>query len=130
MKIEAGMYVRTKNGLIAKCISVNNYIKKYVFDDNVSWEYEYYEEVYFDSWEEFVSENLKKYSFELIDLIEAGDYVNGRKVDDISLIEDVYFVKIKVSNTNNYDYLPEHLIEDIVTKEQFNLVKYHKKRAE
>ena len=51
--------------------------------------------------------------------------LNGREK-----IEDVYFVKIKVSNTNNYDYLPEHLIEDIVTKEQFNLVKYHKKRAE
>ena len=32
--------------------------------------------------------------------------------------------KTKVSNTGNYDYLPEHLIEDIVTKEQFESMKY------
>lgn len=135
MELKEGMYVRTKNGLIAKCISVDNYTKKHIFDDNVSWEYEYYEEVSFDSWEEFVSENLKKYSFELIDLIEEGDYVNGYKVLDVT---EQY---IKLNNPKlNYNCIEfERIfknkyscisIEDIVTKEQFNLVKYHKKRAE
>ena len=63
-------------------------------------------------------------SFNIIDLIEVGDYVNGKRVDEIALIEDVWFVKTKVSNIDNYDYLPERLIEDIVTKEQFQNCKY------
>lgn len=60
----------------------------------------------------------------IIDLIEVGDYVNGKKVDKISFIYGEYYIKTKVSNTGNYDYLPEHLIEDIVTKEQFESMKY------
>ena len=69
-------------------------------------------------------ENIDRASFNIIDLIEVGDYVNGKRVDEIALIEDVWFVKTKVSNIDNYDYLPERLIEDIVTKEQFNSMKY------
>lgn len=67
---------------------------------------------------------ILKASFNIIDLIEVGDYVNGKIVDEIALIEDVWFVKTKVSNIDNYDYLPERLIEDIVTKEQFQNCKY------
>ena len=128
------MYVRTKNGLIAKCISVNNYTKKHVFDDNIFWDYEYYEEVSSDNWEEFVSEDLKKYSFELIDLVEVGDYVNGYKVWDVTEQD------IKLNNPKlNYNCIEfERIfkdkyscisIEDMVTKEQFNSVKYHKRRV-
>lgn len=134
MELKEGMYVRTKNGLIAKCISVNNYTKKHVFDDNIFWDYEYYEEVSSDNWEEFVSEDLKKYSFELIDLVEVGDYVNGYKVLDVT---EQY---IKLNNPKlNYNCIEfERIfkdkyscisIEDMVTKEQFNSVKYHKRRV-
>lgn len=65
-----------------------------------------------------------KASDDLIDLIEVGDYVNSRKVDKIAFVDGEYYIKTKVSNTGNYDYLPEHLIEDIVTKEQFESIKY------
>ena len=68
--------------------------------------------------------NVLKVSENIIDLIEPGDYVNGRKVDKIAFVDGDYYIKTKVSNTGNYDYLPEHLIEDIVTKEQFESMKY------
>lgn len=67
---------------------------------------------------------ILKSSFDPIDLIEEGDYVNGERVDEIALIEDIYYIKTRVSNTNNYNYLPEHLIKNIVTKEQFEAMKY------
>ena len=74
--------------------------------------------------------NVLKVSENIIDLIEPGDYVNGRKVDKIAFVDGDYYIKTKVSNTGNYDYLPEHLIEDIVTKEQFESVKYEVKENE
>ena len=67
---------------------------------------------------------ILKSSFNPIDLIEVGDYVNGKKVDKIAFVDGEYYIKTKVSNTGNYDYLPEHLIENIVTKEQFEAMKY------
>ena len=66
-------------------------------------------------------------SFNIIDLIKIGDYVNGRKVNKIAFVDGDYYIKTKVSNTGNYDYLSEHLIEDIVTKEQFESIKYEVK---
>lgn len=92
MKLEKGMYVRTSKGKIRK-FEGNNSMARVPF--------------------------MIKCSYNIIDLIEIGDYVNGKKVDRISFIEDTYYIKTKVSNTNNYDYLPEHLIETILTKEQY-----------
>ena len=59
-----------------------------------------------------------------IDLIEVGDYVNGKEVTEIMKDEkgnvtDVLFTEEVESQS--YSLLP---IKDIVTKEQFNSVKY------
>ena len=112
MKIEEGMYVRTKKGEISK-------IKWITFQ---RWEGINTVEATFnlENGDILMYPNDKfKASYNIIDLIEVGDYVNGKKVDRISFIEDTYYIKTKVSNTNNYDYLPEHLIETILTKEQY-----------
>ena len=71
MKLEERMYVRTKDGLIDKviidykgcCNSPNCNCK------HVSCKHNYYDE-----------ENIIKASYNIIDLIEVGDYVNGYKV--------------------------------------------------
>ena len=104
MELKVGMYIRTRDENISKI----KYINKFIYTDKQRYGKHYIEKA---------SENI-------IDLIEVGDYVNGKRVDEIALIEDVWFVKTKVSNIDNYDYLPERLIEDIVTKEQFNSMKY------
>lgn len=57
----------------------------------------------------------------IIDLIEVGDYVNGYYA------EDVFDTYIYVATGTNYFQSPtiyEQDIKSIVTKEQFNSVKY------
>ena len=108
-KLEVGMYVRTKNNPyipseIAQIIKMDD---KYIYldidkDSNVVWEYPEY---------------IKKASHNIIDLIEAGDYVNGWKVlywtDGTKIIDDGY-----ASDLNKIK------IKSIVTKEQFVQMAY------
>ena len=60
---------------------------------------------------------VDNFSDNLIDLIEVGDYVNGYRVTY------VYPNLIKVDSTDIWEIHP-HDIKSIVTKEQFNSVKY------
>ena len=129
MELKEGMYVRTEKG-IAKYLGLGkdvltindkHYANQHLFDDYI-----------FDvghDWgdtlnnEEF--KNIDKYiekepSNNLIDLIEVGDYVNGYKVIY------VYPNLIKVDSTDIWEIHPRD-IKQIVTKEQFNSVKYEVK---
>ena len=69
-------------------------------------------------------ENIDKPSFNIIDLIEVGDYVNGEKVTSAEPIDkndtDRYL------GFGDYDYYihDSEDIENVVTKEQFNSMKY------
>ena len=118
MELREGMYIRSKDKrgnqfvrIIVELPNVPVYGSIVVDKDihNVKW---------------VSKKNVLKASNSIIDLIKVGYYVNGKKVDRISFIEDTYYIKTKVSNTNNYDYLPEHLIETILTKEQFENMAY------
>lgn len=117
-ELKVGNYIRTKdkNGIqyIRKIVDLPKdtrygsiIVDKYIH--NVKW---------------VSKKNVLKASYEKMDLIKPGDYVNGKKVDKIAFVDGEYYIKTKVSNTGNYDYLPEHLIENIVTKEQFESMKY------
>ena len=118
-EINVGDYVRTKKG-IAKILGRINEPDNYYFKMLIT---DKYLEIHDDT--EYIHDlDIIKSSKNIIDLIEVGDYVNGKKVDEISLIEDTYYIKTKVSNTNNYDYLPGHLIKTILTKEQFESMTY------
>lgn len=108
MKLKEGMYVRTKDGFIDKVI--NDY-KDSCNNPNcnckhVSCEHNYYYE-----------ENIIKASYNLIDLIEPGDYVNGYKVK----ITNPYMI---VLDNYNFKAIENKDIKSIVTKEQFSSVKY------
>lgn len=66
-------------------------------------------------------DNIVKASFDIIDLIEVGDYVNGSKVIDI-VENDVY-----VSNFYKeqcIEQVSKKKIKSIVTKEQFESMSY------
>ena len=113
MKLEEGMYVRTKDGLIDKviidykgcCNSPNCNCK------HVSCEHNYYDE-----------ENIIKASENIIDLIKAGDYVNGYLVTFVYNPDGNKVVRIELEK----DTLKGHIINNseqiksVVTKEQFD----------
>ena len=122
MKLEEGMYIRTKDKkgvqYIRKIIDLpkdTRYGSIVVDKDihNVKW---------------VSKKNVLKASENIIDLIEVGDYVNGYLVKDIDYAFDDVVMNNKNArrvpyidcNKNNYiEY-----IKSIVTKEQFNSVKY------
>lgn len=63
--------------------------------------------------------NIIKASFDIIDILEVGDYVNGNEIyrinwDSLGLILE----------TTNYSKLREKDIKSIVTKEQFEQMAY------
>ena len=102
-EIKVGDYVRTKQGHIFKA--------KSVYEDMI-W--------YCDlSW--IPAENIIKHSPNIIDLIEVGDYVNGKLVKSIPLTKCVDSCRKgiwRIANCTNED------IKTIVTKEQFAEMEY------
>lgn len=106
LKVE--MYVRTKEGKIFDCY-VSEQMGKPIYYPKSSKTNGYidYEEVY-------------KKSKCIVDLIEVGDYVNGVEVEEINdkeimLVDTHLWIDKAVAN---------RLIESIVTKEQFEDIKY------
>ena len=70
-----------------------------------------------------VNEEILKHSFNIIDLIEVGDYVNGRYIQKITP-QLIYFRNCAHTRKDSL------LINDIVTHEQFESIKYIVKEKE
>lgn len=66
--------------------------------------------------------DILKSSPNIIDLIEVGDYVNGKLVEDIFNRTNYADKSIKLKGSGDYWY-NEH-IKSIVTKEQFKNIEY------
>ena len=127
MKLEVGMYVRTKKGIF----QITN------------------DKIFIENGRKYIGVNgrytgigidiIEKVSNNIIDLIEVGDYINGCYVSNkrasvnehlgghpkgIGIIKcNAYF------NQGNYDdckfeWIEEKDIKSIVTKEQFESIKY------
>ena len=123
MRFEVGMYVRTENGVIEK---VNRIYDRHTTDNIVVWLNACGDgqSVFIDDFEEikFLSINSRGFikkepSFNIIDLIEVGDYVNGYKVRGTS-------VSTLLLDNFNMIQIDEEDIKSIVTKEQFESVQY------
>ena len=121
--MKVGDYVRTNNGLIFKIVGGN--------EDNWDLDIEYSKLEYMeDTWLElykyndnggwFIKENCKS-SPNIIDLIEIGDYVNGEKVVNFMLNNNLRAGVIVDSSHYGYDF---DEIKSIVTKEQFENMEY------
>ena len=108
MKLEVGMYVKTKKGYIYKLSRYEEDNNRWISSEENDW-YPVYESL------------VTKASHSIIDLIEVGDYVNGYYV------EDVFDNYVNVSTGSNYFQKPSinaDEIKSIVTKEQFESIKY------
>lgn len=121
MKLEVGMYIRTKYCGICDEIAIRKIIKIdkiknnwFYIDKNVC-------DIYKDYTNKLNTVNVEKASFNIIDILEVGDYVNGYYVEDVLKT----FVNVAVGS--NYFQSPtiyEKDIKSIVTKEQFENMKY------
>lgn len=101
MELKVGMYVRTKYGLMGKIIK--------------TWESKSKEIIGFNVNNERIDLELDteyKTSYNIIDLIEVGDYVNGEKVNYISVMNN--FVGVNELRTIKKDD-----IKEILTHEQY-----------
>ena len=107
MKLEVGMYARTKGGFIDKIIS----FKSTISNDYVELEDEYYAN----------KKDILKASHNIIDLIEEGDYVNGCKVIDFMYSKEKKRSVIVDSEIWGFD---AEEIKSIVTKEMFSNISY------
>ena len=106
MKLEVGMYVRTKDGFLWKP-------KKIEIDEDGC--------CLFDDYYYFEPEQIYKSSHNIIDLIEVGDYVNGCKVIDFMYSKEKKRSVIVDSEIWGFDI---EEIKSIVTKEQFESMQY------
>ena len=121
MKLEVGMYVRTKRKGIVKIDEIiDNGVITYEDDLGREWEEETGRKVirYIgkDGWNSGLDEKeILKASHNIIDLIEVGDYVNGFSV--IHKENDILKCGLLVQ-------FKENEIKSIVTKEQFESIEY------
>lgn len=123
-EIKVGEYVRTKYGVIAR-------VKSTTMVDNIKF-YNCDNVIYEDTEDtlDYISENdiekgILKHSFNIIDLIEVGDYVNGYKVSDKE--STLLFTNVKGIDRSGY-HIPISQygdnIKSIVTKEMMESVEY------
>lgn len=125
VEIQVGEYVRSDEGFIAKVKTVNDdYIE---CDSTIISHYgDFFDDIYGDD-----LNSIAKHSFNIIDLIEVGDYVNGYLVKAIDYDEDengnLFNVLGVVLTEDDFAYregLENINIHSIVTKEQFKAMEY------
>lgn len=144
MKLEVGMYVRTDKGFIAKIkefeyhytkgkrsedgCSVKEVVENYLSLDGdqcrLIESIDYSIPPCYPSDEELdkIKRHIVKTSHNIIDLIEIGDYVNGRKVIDKWEEPDWYGYFIKLDGEETIPTIRS--IKSIVTKELFEIAEY------
>lgn len=140
MKLEVGMYVRfndltnyNQNNIVM--IDKIKFISEIMcgLEETLSITFEKYNE-------DVLKKDIIKASYDILDLIEEGDYVNGYKIDYINSKCETPFLRsnqpYRVDNTlystlveKGKDYnQPLHFynedIKSIVTKERFDATKY------
>jgi hypothetical protein len=122
--MNVGEYVRTKDGIIAKITDI-------IEDLSIDCDRDVYDLGNMAMMEipwNFKDEYIIKSSPQIIDLIEVGDYVNGRKVSKINLDRTLNKEKCILCADTNYDCLDtvykNEDIKSIVTHEQMKAMQY------
>lgn len=117
MKLEVGMYIRTNYGKIDKILKLNeSYVK------GVSQKDEYAYDI----------EKIVKASYNIIDILEVGDYVNGSEVLDFEykfIKGNDNFTYFAVVTENCYlentdSWIIEKNIKSVITHQQFEQMEY------
>ena len=93
MDLKVGMYVRYARGMINGCVPIR--IARIVdCSDDVL--------IKIDNGQCILRDDVIKASHNLIDLIELGDYVNGKRVYNISIVDGLKYLDVE-----SEDYLAD-----------------------
>ena len=125
-KIEVGEYIRTtEDGIIGKVKrieldEIDKSLKWYVFDKK-RYDMNIIDEIYINK------PYIKSHSFNIIDLIEEGDYVNGNEIaleapNPDPLCDPIYGYFDRYGEL--VGIIENEDIKSIVTKEQFKNIEY------
>ena len=119
-EIKINDYIRTIDGYIRKVTQVN---KKGTYEGICYGAYSV-DKPYKNS-QGISAKKIKSHSKDIINLIECGDYVNGKKVVCFRNTDCDYDIGTGYNDEFGvyYGYDKEQ-IKDVVTKEQFNQMKY------
>lgn len=120
-KIEVGEYIRTYNGIIGKILEDEDIAENGVYIDTTFLD-DYVDETNFVKYED-----IKKHSFNIIDLIEEGDYVNRNEIaleapNPDPLCDPIYGYFDRYGEL--VGIIENEDIKSIVTKEQFKSLEY------
>lgn len=121
-EIKVNDFVRLKNGRIVKVKDVDK--EKIYFDSDIY----FLDGIPVFEIENIFSDFIVKHSPNLIDLIQCGDYVNGKEVTEIkewNSSKDGYF---KYAVTCHYEIIRADEIKTIVTKEMMESISYKVER--
>ena len=112
-EIEVGEYVRTNDGIIAKLVR----IERDDIDTSLKW--------YVLSNEHYINKPyIVKHSKNVIDLIEVGDYVNGKLISNIDKVDNKNFIEWEDGEIYSTEIENDNFIKSVVTKQQFESIKY------
>ena len=118
--MEVGEYVRTDDGLIGKIVS-----EPYEYKDSIVHDIDFGDNNIYNEYEMY--QNIIKTSPSIIDILEIGDYVNGKHVDKYQGKLGV-FCELPNGKWEFIELTNEHyLISSIATKEQFKNIEYEVK---
>lgn len=125
MKLEVGQFVRTKDGIIDKVIIDYN---GHCANPNCEYKHISCAKNYYDE------DKIVKASYNIIDILEVGDYVNGMEVTRISGTRyDKNDLHCYCEHNGNENWqqvmIPVKNIKSIVTKEQFEEMSYKVKES-
>ena len=113
-KIEVGEYVRNESGYIHKVDSFDKLTNFFKDEDGKLKEW-----IGEDIFGNIIAEIIVKHSKNIIKLLEKCDYVNGEPIETIFCSDDEF----EITTTTEYLTNIED-IKSIVTKEQFDSIKY------
>lgn len=102
-EIKVGDYIRYNDGTIIKVIEEEHSYYNYLFKNK---------------------KGIFKHSPNIIDLIEEGDYVRGKLVSNVDKVEGRNFIEWENGDMYSTEIPNDKFIENIVTKEQFEQMKY------
>ena len=112
MKLEVGQFARLKSGYICKVININDFREpnmKYGVEAN------YLKDVMFIG-----DDNIVKASYNIIDILEVGDYVNGVEVINI----DDEWITMSDMQVPILKSIANGMIKSVITHEQMEQMAY------
>ena len=114
LDLRENMYIRTKDGIIAKV--------DYIDNDTIFFDKELYR-TYGDSIDFLEKDNLErivKADYKIIKILEKGDYVNGHRVEEIDFENEEIF-----TDSEYYCGVVEFCnIKSVITHEQMEQMAY------